>query len=103
MWPWTTSGRRNWRGHLVAKAATNAVVNRWQDGPDTPDGVRGRLSPDDAADADYRQRVSDLLGRLDDETIALAIGGTRELGTAWARLPAGDTLRLQWPLRQPAG
>ena len=65
--------------------------------------MRGRLSPDDAADADYRQRVSDLLGRLDDETIALAIGGTREPGTAWARLPAGDTLRLQWPLRQPAG
>jgi hypothetical protein len=96
-------GARNWRGHIVAKAATNAVVNRWQDGPDTPDGVRGRLGPDDAADADYRQRVSDLLGRLDDETIALAINGTRELGTAWARLPAGDMLRLQWPLRQPAG
>ena len=84
-------------------AANRARTRSWQDGPDTPDGVRGRLSPDDAADADYRQRVSDLLGRLDDETIALAIGGTRELGTAWARLPAGDTLRLQWPLRQPAG
>jgi hypothetical protein len=96
-------GARNWRGHIVAKAATNAVVNRWQDGPDTPEGVRARLSPDDAADADYRQRVSDLLGRLDDETIALAISSTRELGTAWARLPAGDTLRLHWPLRQPAG
>jgi hypothetical protein len=96
-------GARNWRGHIVAKAATNAVVNRWQDGPDTPDGVRGRLSPDDAVDADYRQRVSDLLGRLDHETIALAISGTRDLGTAWARLPAGDTLRLQWPLHQPAG
>jgi hypothetical protein len=96
-------GARNWRGHVVAKAATNAVVNRWQDGPDTPEGVRARLSPDDAADADYRQRVSDLLGRLDDETIALAISSTRELGTAWARLPAGDTLRLHWPLRQPAG
>jgi hypothetical protein len=96
-------GARNWRGHIVAKAATNAVVNRWQDGPETPEGVRARLSPDDAADADYRQRVSDLLGRLDDETIALAISSTRELGTAWARLPAGDTLRLHWPLRQPAG
>jgi hypothetical protein len=96
-------GARSWRGHIVAKAATNAVVNRWQDGPDTPEGVRARLSPDDAADADYRQRVSDLLGRLDDETIALAISSTRELGTAWARLPAGDTLRLHWPLRQPAG
>ena len=40
-------GARNWRGHLVAKAATNAVVNRWQDGPDTPDGVRARLRPGD--------------------------------------------------------
>jgi hypothetical protein len=90
----------------VAKAATNAVMNRWQDGPDTPDGVRARLSPDAAADADYRQRVGDLLGRLDDETIALAISGTRDLSTAWARLPAGGTLRLQWPLpraAQPAG
>ena len=99
-------GARNWRGHIVAKAATNAVMNRWQDGPDTPDGVRGRLSPDAAADADYRQRVGDLLGRLDDETIALAISGTRDLSTAWARLPTGGTLRLQWPLpraAQPAG
>ena len=70
-------------------------MNRWQDGPDTPDGVRARLSP---GDADYRQRAGDLLGRLDDETIALAISGTRELSTAWARLPADGTLRLQWPL-----
>ena len=69
----------NWRGHILAKAATNAVMNRWQDGPDTPDGVWARLSPGAAADADYRQRVGDLLGRLDDETIALAISGTREL------------------------
>ena len=96
----------NWRGHILAKAATNAVMNRWQDGPDTPDGVRARLSPDAAADADYRRRAGDLLGRLDDETIALAISGTRELSTAWARLPAGGTLRLLWPLpraAQPAG
>ena len=90
-------GARNWRGHRVAKAATNAVMNRWQDGPDTPDGVRARLRPDTAADADYRQRVGELLGRLDDDTIALAISGTRELSAAWARLPAGGTLRLQWP------
>ena len=88
-------GASNWRGHILAKAATNAVMNRWQDGPDTPDGVRARLSP---GDADYRQRAGDLLGRLDDETIALAISGTRELSTAWARLPADGTLRLQWPL-----
>ena len=50
-------GAGNWGGHVVANAATNAVMNRWQDGPDTPDGVRARLSPDAAADADYRQRV----------------------------------------------
>ncbi len=91
-------GARNWGGHIIAKAATNAVVNRWQDGPDTPGGVRARLRPDTAADADYRQRVGDLLGRLDDSIIALAISGTRELSTAWARLPVGGTLRLAWPL-----
>jgi hypothetical protein len=96
--PLDALGAASWRGHIVAKAATNAVMNRWQDGPDTPDGVRARLSPDAAADADYRQRAGDLLGRLDDATIALAISGARELSTAWARLPAGGTLRLQWPL-----
>jgi hypothetical protein len=99
-------GARNWRGHLVAKAATNAVMNRWQEGPDTPDGVRARLRPGDEAEADYRQRIAGLLGRLDDATIALAISGTRNLSSAWARLPAGGMLRLQWPLpraAQPAG
>ena len=96
-------GARNWRGHLVAKAATNAVMNRWQEGPDTPDGVRARLRPGDEADADYRQRIVGLLGPLDDATIALAISGTRDLAAAWARLSAGGMLRLQWPLprRQP--
>jgi len=94
-------GARNWRGHLVAKAATNAVMNRWRDGPDTPDGVRARLRPGDEADADYRQRIAGLLGRLDDVTIALAISGTRDLSSAWARLPAGGMLRLQWPLPRP--
>lgn len=93
----------NWTGHLVAKAATNAVLNRWRDGPDTPDGVRARLTaapgPADGADAAYRQRIADLLRRLDDATIALAIGGTRKLGAEWARLPAGGMLRLEWPLR----
>ena len=57
---------------------------------------------DAAADADYRQRVGDLLGRLDNKTIALAISGTRELSAAWACLPAGGTLRLQWPLPRSA-
>jgi hypothetical protein len=90
---------RNWTGHRVAKAVTNAVVNRWQDGPDTPDGVRARLtlvSP--SVGAEYGQRIADLLGRLDDATIAMAIDGTRKLSTDWARLPAGGMLRLEWPL-----
>jgi hypothetical protein len=95
-------GARNWRGHVVAKAATNAVLNRWQESPDTPDGVRARLQPDSVSvtgtDAEYQQRVSDLLGRLDDGTIALAISGTWQLSTDWARLPAGGMLRLEWPL-----
>jgi hypothetical protein len=39
-----------------------------------------------------------LFERLDDGTIALAISGTRKLSTAWARLPAGGMLRLEWPL-----
>jgi hypothetical protein len=99
-------GARNWRGHIVAKAATNAVMNRWRDGPDTPDGVRARLRPGEEADADYRRRIAGLLGRLDDATIALAISGTRDLSSAWARLLAGEMLRLEWPLPragQPAG
>ena len=99
-------GARNWPGHIVAKAATNAVLNRWQEGPDTPDGVRARLQPGSGpaagADAEYQQRVSDLLGHLDDGTIALAISGTRQLSTAWARLPAGGMLRLEWPLPRAA-
>ncbi len=95
----------NWTGHIVAKAATNAVVNRWQDGPDTPVGVRARLRPvsppAEGADVAYR-RLGDLLGRLDDASIALAIRGTRQLSTEWARLPAGGILRLEWPLPREA-
>jgi hypothetical protein len=87
-------GARNWRGH--------AVANRWQEGPDTPDGVRARLRPGEEADADYRQRVASLLGRLDDGTIALAISGVRDLAAAWALLPAGGIMRLEWPLPRTA-
>ena len=39
----TRSRSRNWPAHVVAKAAVNAVLNRWGDGPDTPAGVRDRL------------------------------------------------------------
>jgi hypothetical protein len=78
-------------GHLVAKAAVNAVVNRWGDGPDTPAGVRARLrarGPREAALAD----------RLDDEVIRIAVAGVRRLYRQWRVLPPGGTLRLTWPL-----
>jgi hypothetical protein len=83
---------RNWPGHLVAKAAVNAVLNRWSDGPDTPAGVRARLrcSGPEAAE---------LAGRLDDATILAAAAGVRRLYRDWSALPPGGTLRLTWPLR----
>jgi hypothetical protein len=93
---------RHWTGHLVAKAATNAVLNRWQDGPDIPAGVRARLAPGrgpgGALDEDYEQRVASLLARLDDATIELAIAGVRRLASAWAALAPGELLRLSWPV-----
>jgi hypothetical protein len=75
----------------LAKAAVNAVVNRWGDGPDTPAGVRARLrarGPREAALAD----------RLDDEGIRIAAAGVRRLYRQWKVLPPGGMLRLTWPL-----
>ena len=81
-------------GHLVAKAAANAVVNRWRHGPDTPDGVRARMRSD-AIGADDRLRA--LAGRLDDDTISRAIADVRRLCAEWRVLDPGDALRLRWP------
>lgn len=84
-------GTRNWPAHKTAKAAVNAVVNRWGDGPDTPAGVRARLracGPDPA----------ELAARLSDEQIRVAGAGVRRLYREWAALPAGGTLRATWPL-----
>jgi hypothetical protein len=83
-------------GHRVAKTATNAVANRWGDGPDTPSGVRQRLSRDETS------AVIQLLGRIDDVTIGLAIRGVRDLDRQWAETPRGGVLRLQWPLPRSA-
>jgi hypothetical protein len=97
--PFGQLAARDWPGHLVAKAAVNAVVNRWGDGPDTPAGVRTRLrarGPREAALAD----------RLDDEAIRIAAAGVRRLYREWRVLAPGGTLRLTWPLgpeRLPAG
>jgi hypothetical protein len=68
------------------------VTNRWGDGPDTPAGVRGRVAR--ANDPS----LQDLLARVDDETIAMAIRGVRDLERSWMAVPPGGTLRLFWPL-----
>jgi hypothetical protein len=84
-------GMRNWPAHKTAKAAVNAVLNRWGDGPDTPGGVRARLrrsGPDTA----------ELAGQLTDEQIRAAAAGVRRLYRDWASLPVGGTLRATWPL-----
>jgi hypothetical protein len=83
----------SWPGHVVARAAVNAVLNRWHDGPDTPAGVRDRLresGPDG----------KELADRLDDESIRVAASGVRRLYREWAALPAGGALRVTWPLHE---
>jgi hypothetical protein len=79
-------------GHRRAKAITNCVANRWGDGPDTPAGVRDRAARHNDPS------LQDLLARVDDQTIAMAIRGVRELEQRWLALPPGGTLRLCWPL-----
>jgi hypothetical protein len=79
-------------GHRRAKAITNCVANRWGDGPDTPAGVRDRAArQNDAA-------LEDMIARIDDETIAIAIRGVRDLEQRWLMVPPGRTLALSWPL-----
>ena len=82
---------RTWPDRIVAKAAVNAVVNRWGNGPDTPDGVRDRLRG-------HSPEAADLADHLDDETIYVAVAGVRRLYREWRALPPGGTLRLTWPL-----
>ena len=82
---------RNWPAHPVAKAAVNAVLNRWGDGPDGPDGVRSRLRRASPA-------AAELAGALGDEDIRVAAAGVRRLYREWSALPAGGTLRATWPL-----
>jgi hypothetical protein len=79
-------------GHRRAKTITNCVVNRWGDGPNTPAGVRDRVA------RQHNPALEHLLARLDDETIAAAISGVRDLEHAWLAVPPGGTLRLSWPL-----
>jgi hypothetical protein len=101
----------SWPAHRVAKAATNAVTNRWRDGPDTPAGVRARMAggvspgrdkraalPPGADAADHRRRMRELDCRLTDDTIQRAIDDVRRLLAEWAGLVPGDSLRLTWPI-----
>lgn len=89
--PFDDLATENWPGHKVAKAAVNAVLNRWGDGPDTPDGVRDRLRRTGPAGAL-------LAARLDDEQVRTAAAGVRRLYRDWAALTVGGTLRATWPL-----
>ena len=79
-------------GHRLAKIITNCVTNRWGDGADTPGGVRERVARQDNA------LLADLLTRVDDDTIALAIRGVRDLERRWRAVPPGGKLSLSWPL-----
>jgi hypothetical protein len=79
-------------GHRRAKVITNCVTNRWGDGSDTPTGVRGRVARENSPP------LNDLLDRVDDETIAVAIRCVRDLQQRWMAVPPGEKLRLSWPL-----
>jgi hypothetical protein len=89
--PFDDLATKAWPAHTVAKAAVNAVLNRWGDGPDTPDGVRDRLRRTSPA-------AAELAARLDDEQVRVAAAGIRRLYRDWAALPVGGTLRATWPL-----
>lgn len=78
-------------GRVLAKAAVNAVLNRWGGGQDAPDGVRDRMRA-------HSPRAADLADRLDDETFRIAAGGVKRLYRDWSMLAAGGMLRLSWPL-----
>jgi hypothetical protein len=89
--PFGEFGTANSASHGVAKAAVNAVLNRWGDGPDTPAGVRSRLRG-------HGPEAGELADRIDDEQIRLAVAGVKRLYHQWARLTVGDALRATWPL-----
>jgi hypothetical protein len=102
-------------GQLVAKALTNAVVNRWGDGADDADGVRRRALEQDPPAALRRRRSFDLdsihrrariaaerLAAASDEDLRLAIAGVRTLDRRWTATQPGEALRLAWPLDRGA-
>src|SRR6202043_96728 len=78
--PFDELAARNWPARALAKAAVNAVLNRWGNGPDTPAGVRARLGG-------YGPEAAAFAERLSDEEIAAAADGVRRLHREWAALP----------------
>jgi hypothetical protein len=89
---------RDCAGHVFARAATDAVVNLWRHGPNTPSGVRERLRAAAKRENWVAARIEDLAAGLDDNTIRVARIGVRRLYRSWRALPPGGTLRLTWPL-----
>lgn len=73
---------------------TNAVANRFGDGPNTPAGVRERVARSGDPSAE------DFLSSVDDDTVAEAIAGAADLLRHWVELLPGQALRLTWPLPQ---
>ena len=78
-------------GHRRAKVLTNAVANRFGDGPDTPTGVRERVAHSG------ERAAEEILSEVHDDTVTEAISGVAELLHRWEALPAGEPLRLTWP------
>lgn len=78
--------------HRLAKTITNCVANRWGDGPDTPSAVRACVAREAGAAGEA------LLAQIDDDTIAVATAGVRDLVGRWMALPPGGKLLLTWPL-----
>ena len=96
--PGESLGRPARAGHAVARAATDAVVNLWRRGPNTPGGVRDRLRAAARRETWVATRIEDMAARLDDDTILAARIGVRRAFRSWRALPAGGALRLTWPL-----
>jgi hypothetical protein len=80
-------------GHRRAKTITNCVANRWGDGPDTATGVRDRAARQNDPS------LQDLLARVDDQTIAMAVSQQLTAGTSRRPLRCGVRSRVR-PLGQ---
>lgn len=99
--PFDNLAEESWLGHVVAKAATNAVTNRWNV-EDGPNHVRQRLAaspiPRSVDSFEFTTRVMELIRGLDDSRIALAETSVRVLLRRWVALSPGEILSIDWPV-----